>query len=578
MVVVARESELRADAAVWGTGGWISPKEREALDWLTLCRLLGWSVSVVRPEELARRLQSADPQWLIVACDPDRLGEDAVDAMEARLSAEPLLVVTPAASAAAPLARLAGTQRGPAPVRGRSLCWIGEGMPRTWSCRNPLEAGGLDLAPGTEVWATLEGGAIAAGRTSGCGRVLALGLHPSRARDTDGAATSLLAHALVFGSPLPVAWLDFEGVLVLRMDDPGGSQNVHYRSWSYPKLGKREWAEIRSELRRRAGRMSLGYVAGWVDDGDAGRGTLAVGGRDVERVAGHVHPSPLVRYSDRDGHAAGTVHDYEAEFSGIQALRAEALDDVELHGYTHGHPDRAAWARAPDRYEATSWYRELGHAAAAALAAAPANEHPLALGIAALERHFGTRPTTLICPGDEWTDKVLERALALGLRLVASYYLALRDGDRFCWSTHVCAPYLDEPDACWFASGLPVVGYLHDYEPSVHGVAWLRRWLDAWADAGARRLVDFRELAGAVGRHLSLRGPPGDLRLVVADDDAPALVRPLAVRVRVAEGPLPSRVRALVDGDSQSLGVERLAGDVGRVLVQPTMSRASAGG
>jgi hypothetical protein len=31
--------------------------------------------------------------------------------------------------------------------------------------------------------------------------------------------------------------------------------------------------------------------------------------------------------------------------------------------------------------------------------------------------------------------------------LVSSYYLALCDGERFCWTQYVCAPYLDKSDA-----------------------------------------------------------------------------------------------------------------------------------
>src|SRR5205823_3751794 len=140
----------------------------------------------------------------------------------------------------------------------------------------------------------------------------------------------------------------------------------------------------------------------------------------------------------------------------------------------------AAWAQAPDRYEEGSWYRELGRPAAATLAAVPAAEHPLALASAALQHHFGVRPTTLICPGDQWTDAALERALDLGLDLVSSYYLALRDRDRFCWCTHVCAPYLDGPDGTWFAAGLPVVGYFHDREPALEGISWIGNWLNRW--------------------------------------------------------------------------------------------------
>ena len=45
-----------------------------------------------------------------------------------------------------------------------------------------------------------------------------------------------------------------------------------------------------------------------------------------------------------DGLAPGAVHDYEAEYRGIQALRAQGLADVELHGYTHMYANPEVWA------------------------------------------------------------------------------------------------------------------------------------------------------------------------------------------------------------------------------------------
>jgi hypothetical protein len=159
------------------------------------------------------------------------------------------------------------------------------------------------------------------------------------------------------------------------------------------------------------------------------------------------------------------------------------------------HPDATAWAKAPDRYQAVGWYRELGPRTLPVLSRLPPEQHPLSLGASAVERYFGARPTTLICPGDEWTNEALEHALDLGLSLVSSYYLAVRHGDRFCWTQHVCAPYLDEPDCAWFDSGLPVVGYFHDREPSVEGPGWLAHCLDRWIVCGARRFILFRDLA-----------------------------------------------------------------------------------
>jgi hypothetical protein len=339
---------------------------------------------------------------------------------------------------------------------------------------------------------------------------------------------------------------------------------VYSRHWAYPKLGEAAWSSIRADLQRRGARLSVCYVAGWVDDGDTQRGTLTVDGHRPPRVPGTVYPSPLVQYQDHAGHTPGTLHDYTAEFHGIQALRAAGLGDVELHGYTHIHPDTEAWVRAPDRYEggpAMSWYRELGAAAQAILAARPPQQHPLALGVAALQHYFQVCPTTLVCPGDQWTPEVPERALDLGLQLVGSYYLAMRQGDRFCWTQHVCAPYLNEPNPAWFDAGLPVVGYFHDREPALEGVDWISRWLDRWQAAGATRLMDFRELAAAVCCRLQLAERDNTLCLTMTREGAPALVRPLTVSL---------------DGRDLSLPVQPLSAGLGRVILPPQEVRVGA--
>jgi len=464
------------------------------------------------------------------------------------------------------MARLSTVCRRPDQVAGRQLRWTGPGAAREWQCRSDLAANALTCATDTARWVTLEGVPVVVTRSLGRGVVATLGFHPSEWRDRDGAATAVLKHLLVWSALAPVAWLDWEGTLVLRMDDPGGAQNVFSRRWRYPKLTERDWAALVGELCSRDARLSIGYIAGWADDGDATRGELAVAGRRVARVAGAVYPSPAVVYRDRTGHAPGTVYDYESEFRGIQTLRAAGAGDVELHGYTHLNPDARAWAASPDRYDDESWYRELGGRAADALALRSADEHPLALGLKAFERHFRVRPTTLICPGDQWTTTALERALQLDLSLVASYYLAIRHRASFCWATHVCAPYLDEPDPEWFAAGLPVVGYFHDREPALEGVAWIRRCLDAWQAAGARRLIDFRELASAISRRLSVARDGGSLHLHIEQGGAPDLVRGLPVAVR-ADGPIPSSLGTTWNGEEVVLDLEPTSGESGRVTI-----------
>ena len=429
--VFAAPHELPAER-VWGTGGWLPPEERRALDWLTFFRLLGWPVTLERGE-------------------PRVIVDDAVT-----------IVATP------------GTG-----VRGRRLEWVGPGDAAAWSLRGELEATRVDGDP----WLLLDGAPVAAARDSTC----VLGFDPSGARDAEGAVTAALRHLVTRAIHGPVAWLDFDRTMVLRMDDPGGAQNVHFEAWRYRELDAADWAAIDAELAARDARLSVAAVGGWIDDGDPARGTLEVHGAPAERVPGRVHPTADVRYRD----AGGVLHDYAGEFAKLRALDRV---DVQLHGHTHVHPD---WPAVPDRYTDERWFRELGAGAGESLAA----------GIDALERAFGTRPATLVCPGDEWTHGALVRALDLGIELVDSYYLAVRDGDRLCWCQHVCAPYLDTADPSWFDAGLPVVGYFHAREPSVDGVPWLARNLDAWRAAGAERFIGFDDLAAALRDGVATRNP-----------------------------------------------------------------------
>ncbi len=567
MLIIASEKELPATQRVWGTGGWLLPEEREALDWLTLGRLLGWGVKVTQATGLPDPSIAAGNRWIIIACDPDGLAEEFVTQLASWLSAEPVVVVARAGAGGSALANRTGAARTSKAIVGRSLHWSGPGPPRRWFCRKALDGFALELSEGTSIWATLDGAPLIAARQLGRGTLISLGFHPSQARDTDGAASALLKHLLIGSSAQPVAWYDWQRTLILRMDDPGGAQNVYNHSWSYPKLSETEWAAIGDDLNRRNARLSIAYTAGWVDDGDGKRGVLEVDGHEPVRIAGHVYHSPQVKYHDQAGHAPGTLHDYQSEYRGIQALRAAGLADVELHGYTHMHPDLSAWARAPNRYEEMSWYRELGRGAEATLAARSAGQHPLALGIAAFHKYFAVHPTTLIAPGDQWTNQVLERALELELQLVDSYYLALRHDGRFCWTQHVCSPYLDEPDVAWFDSELPVVGSFHDREPALEGVGWMGQWLDRWQAAGAKRLLDFRELAAALGRQLHMERHDDGVRLSISGQNPLQLVRPLPIHFHVPHGPLPSHVVVSIDGKKSSLHVEPLSEDVGRVMV-----------
>jgi hypothetical protein len=424
---------------------------------------------------LGARLPAAT-RWIIVACDPGLLSAEDCTRIERALDQTPLLVI----------------------MRG--------------------DARGIRVRP------------------VGRGAIATLPFHPSQARDADAAVTARLRRLMIEHARAPVAWFDHAGTVVLRMDDPGGAENVWNAGWNYPKLDAGQWAGIGRTLRRYKARLSVFYVPGWVDDGDPSRGTLTVGGRAVARRPGAVHPSPRIAYTDRTGHAPGRVYDGRAEFRAIQRLRKTGLAEVELHGYAHVNPDSARWARAPDRYSSSAWFRELGHSEAPVLARLGARRHPLARGLAALQDQFQVTPTTLVAPGDVFTVEAVERAAKLGVRLMSSYYTAIRADGRLAWSQHVCAPYLNTASKKWLAGGLPVVGYFHDKDVADGGVAWLADSLAQWRRAGALRFIDFRELAAATGRTLSYDGRK--LRIAV-DDGAPKPPRDLPIRTHQPGAKLP---------------------------------------
>ena len=293
LLVVPSPREQAVSGSVWGDAGWSPPEEREALDWLTLARLSGWSATLGGPAAEAAR-------WIVVARDPDELTPEDVAALRSRLD-EPLVVVARAASRAHPLAALAGAARAAA-VEGRALEWCGRGPALRGSTREPVETALEPTAPECEVWATLDGKPLVCARRVGAGVFVTIGFHPSRARDADGAVTAILRRVLVDGAPSPAAWLDLECTLVLRMDEPGWAPGGRLS----PTLGEPEWDAVGAELLRREARLSVVYAPGRLGEGANGNGEAGDSGPEVAAIA---------------------------------ALRTAGLGEVELHGRLDADPD-----------------------------------------------------------------------------------------------------------------------------------------------------------------------------------------------------------------------------------------------
>lgn len=285
------------------------------------------------------------------------------------------------------------------------------------------------------------------------------------------------------------------GLVALRMDDPGASASVQLDGWSYEKLEPARWEEVGDILERERARLTIGYTPGWVDDGDPGRGELLVGGEPAERVPGRVHPSSSVLYAGRSAPSA----DCAAEFVAVRALAARGVAAIELHGYTHVHPDRERWARSPTAHTKVGWYRELGPEVTGSLEALPAAARPLRLGFELFREQFGAPPTALLCPGNACGDTVVAEAFELGLESIAARCVALRAGAGFRWRPEIEDRPLVHPATEALAGGAPLIASFHDRDLALHGPRWLAERLAEWRAAGARRFVDLAALAELAG-------------------------------------------------------------------------------
>ncbi len=511
-IILTQQLELKGYKFL-GSSGWIPPEEREVVDWMILIRILGWHVILQTPDEFTDKvLQEYNVKWVIITGKTEDYPLDYIDKIVVLLKPFPALLIAQAESGGWDGGELFGTCV-KKKAQGKKLQWVGNGIQKAWRCESMIEMNGLGYSGHHTINCILDGHPVIISTPNGSGKIITLGFHPGQARDHDGIFSALLKHMLIYESVSPVAWYQWNNTVILRMDDPGSLQVVYDEQYQNSKLSERDWLSIGEELHKRNARMSLGYVCGWVDDGDSNRGELTIQGEQVLRIPGKVYSSPHVKYkSKRFGHSP-IVYDYESEFKGIEKLRKNNLAEVELHGYTHLNPDRESWLNAPDRYSNDSWYREFGDTAVTFLASVRREEQPFAQGLSSLKQIFTTTPSTLICPGDVYTSDVLEQVINSELLMLSSYYLAIKLEKQLCWAQHICAPYLNEADASWFKAELPVVGYFHDFDIKINGIAWFTDCLNKWEKAGARHFVDFRILAGALAHYVSLQPSESDYLL-----------------------------------------------------------------
>ena len=528
VLILTSLAEKMNDALVLGTGGWLPPEEREALDWMTLVTILGWKVKLLNPASFhVTKFDNHRIKWVILAGDPDSVNTNTWEEMVHVVRTNQLLFITRAGKKNGWLSRHFKITQSDQNLPGNHVQYIHPSFSKEWNLRNQMALPELRAIGKFNKLLSFSDACIAGSVDESKSKILFLSFHSSIARDHDPAFTAILKHLLIFESVHPVGWFEWENTMILRMDDPGSSQPVHDNSFLTTKLGEKEWDLIGKALVQKDARMSLAYVPAWTDDGDNSRGQLEIDGHPVSRTAGYIYPSPVVRYHKNLANGVTRVFDYEEEFRGIEKLRGSRLAEVELHGYTHIHPDKQSWLNAGDRFENKKWFREFGKSAGGYISRLAEEEHPLFQGIEAFQKSFHSLPSTLIFPGEEFTGNVLEKVAKSAVNLVSSYYLGMRIGRQICWNQYVCSPYLDLADTRWFEQELPVVGYFHDFDILNHGIQWFTQQLEKWQQAGAKYFIDFRELSSVLDHTISINEVAGHYQLNLHSDSHPPFIKPV---------------------------------------------------
>jgi hypothetical protein len=358
--------------------------------------------------------------------------------------------------------------------------WLGTLSAAGVPVRGLCDAGGDDgegllVVPEPDAWPDLVAQAQAARRP------LLLGAPP------DGANVLLAAVRDALGA---LVRPDLRGVLLLRLDDPGAAGRRWLDWWAHDDVAPAAWDALWRELDG-FGRASVFCCPGWVCE---------------------------------DGRVVDSRTQNPKEWAALDAGVRAGVADLECHGYTHMHPDTAAWGAAADRCTSADWYREFWPPRAPVEPSVEAQTAILDAWAAACGA-----ATSLVAPGEAWGVRTLAAARSRGYALFNSWGICRLQEPVPTWSVGIGSPYLDEADPAWLADGLPAVGYWHDRDMALHGPGWVGAQLSAWRDCGARRAWAFADLARAYAVPVDVALVDGEVVVRRAPRDVPLLLERRAV-------------------------------------------------
>lgn len=303
-----------------------------------------------------------------------------------------------------------------------------------------------------------------------------------------------------------------EGCVALRLDDPGSAQNIYLESWAHPEVSAEQWREVDDILERHRAKLTIGYVPGWLDDGDGRRGELYVDGDKVEeREPGKVYPSHRVDYFQK---STGTWYRIREQ---VDYFRQARQLEFELHGHTHIDADVTAWLAAADRFEKAGWYREFRSVSRHPHRDRPAAEQEVLLdrSLALYREVFGRDPTVLVPPGHQISANTPAICVQKGLDMLSADHLRIRVDGRMLACRSICGVDLRRVGA----AGMPApekgcsVGILHARDIAELGPGWLDTLLAGLKNRGLEHVISLRQLYDRMTGLPRVRWTPGQAQL-----------------------------------------------------------------
>jgi hypothetical protein len=243
-LVISREASWMMCSSILGTGGWLPPEGRQAMDWMSLVRLLGWRAELIIPETFSPQMISdLQVKWIIVADNPQAVESSVWDTLLETVRVKSILLLTQAGFNGSQFALKTGINIDGTIAEGSILQWQGSSEAVYWQCRKKVQLPLLHLKDEFKVVVTLSGNTLVATKTIGLGKILMLSFEAGHVRDQEGVFSALLKHLLIYESVSPVAWYEWKNTLILRMDDPGSAEVMYNEAYDTIKLGSKQWED-----------------------------------------------------------------------------------------------------------------------------------------------------------------------------------------------------------------------------------------------------------------------------------------------------------------------------------------------